>query len=138
MGISIEDFRAMEARLANTIRPRRPADAVADGQESKLHDEIVAWCNAQWPRWKILCARRDKKSTLPLRHAPMTRCLARSRSACCSNSKPESTQQDGGSTHFGEEWKCSDGKWHHPVNVGISRGNHISQTAGHRTNPENR
>ena len=70
MGISIEDFRAMEARLATHNPPAPvPADAVADGQESKLHDEIVAWCNAQWPRWKILCARRDKKSTLPLRRA---------------------------------------------------------------------
>lgn len=33
--------------------------------ESTLHTKIIDHCNAQWPRWKAVYARMDKKSTLP-------------------------------------------------------------------------
>jgi hypothetical protein len=76
MGIDPETFRQIEARVAANLRKGSLAkheapipdggDMVPDGQEGKLHEEIEKWCNAQWPRWKILCARRDKRSTLPV------------------------------------------------------------------------
>jgi len=37
-------------------------DAVDD--ESKLHREICDWCDKQWPRWKYVHARMDRKSTI--------------------------------------------------------------------------
>ena len=34
--------------------------------ESKLHEQIIQWCNSQWPRCKYVTARMDKPSTLPV------------------------------------------------------------------------
>ena len=34
--------------------------------ESKLHADIVKFCDSQWPRWKYIRARMDKKSTGPV------------------------------------------------------------------------
>lgn len=35
-------------------------------RESVQHDQIMAWCDTQWPRWKYVHARTDKPSTLPV------------------------------------------------------------------------
>lgn len=40
------------------------SDEVLD--EEQLADDVLAFCDAQWPRWKILRARRDKPSTIPV------------------------------------------------------------------------
>ena len=32
--------------------------------EAPLHNEIAAWCNAQWPKWKFIHARMDRKATI--------------------------------------------------------------------------
>ena len=32
--------------------------------ESKLHQQIIDYCDAQWPRWKYIRARMDKRSTI--------------------------------------------------------------------------
>lgn len=32
--------------------------------ERDLHDQIIAFCNSQWPRWKFIHARMDQKSTV--------------------------------------------------------------------------
>ncbi|MGO9479060.1 MAG: hypothetical protein ACLP7I_14095 [Limisphaerales bacterium] len=63
MGISIEDFRAMEARLAKHNPPApAPADAVADGEEAWLHEEIIAELRRR--RWMFIHSRMDRKSTV--------------------------------------------------------------------------
>lgn len=31
-------------------------------QERELHDQIVSYCNNQWPKWKFIHARMDKPS----------------------------------------------------------------------------
>lgn len=36
----------------------------ADQPEDKLHDKIIEYCNAQWPRWKYIHARMDRRSTI--------------------------------------------------------------------------
>jgi hypothetical protein len=67
MSFTAEDARLMQQRCESARNCKR-ADFIADcagepapdGAESKLHDQIEKWCNAQWPRWKVLYARRDK------------------------------------------------------------------------------
>ena len=41
-----------------------PAPAVGCEDELILHDEIMAHCNAQWPRWMFIRARSDQPSTI--------------------------------------------------------------------------
>ena len=33
-------------------------------RERKLHEEIMEWCDGQWPRWKYCHSRMDMKSTI--------------------------------------------------------------------------
>ncbi len=33
-------------------------------KERELHDEIIRYCDSQWPRWKYIHARMDKRSTI--------------------------------------------------------------------------
>lgn len=35
-------------------------------QESELREKILEFCGKQWPRWKCVWARDDRKSTLPV------------------------------------------------------------------------
>jgi hypothetical protein len=61
MGIPVEQYQAMLARLEkNPLREAPPSPAVE--RELALHDAIMRWCNAQWPRWKYIHARPDKPS----------------------------------------------------------------------------
>ena len=48
------------------IQAITPAKGTACEQEWKLRDEILDWCDKQWPRWRVIWARDDKKSTLPI------------------------------------------------------------------------
>lgn len=59
-----DQLRAYEARQAPKHRQPVSEDAVPAGQEASLQNQIMAWCDAQWPRWKYLCPRFDRKSTL--------------------------------------------------------------------------
>lgn len=43
---------------------RLPAKPDAVARELPLHDEIMAHCNKQWPRWKFIRARSDQRSTI--------------------------------------------------------------------------
>lgn len=64
MGFSQSDYLAMKCRLEKTA-PVASAGQLVD-QESKLHDQIIAFCNEQWPRWKFIHARMDQRSTIAL------------------------------------------------------------------------
>lgn len=58
----------MRDRLAMNIKSKElpHCDELEPAEkESKLADEIKKFCDAQFPRWKILRARRDKRSTIP-------------------------------------------------------------------------
>ncbi len=65
-------FTAFDAihMQANCDRNRKRADFVADAAgepvalESDLHESIMKYCDRQWPRWKYIRARMDKKSTM--------------------------------------------------------------------------
>ncbi len=65
MGISVADYEKMQARLEKNApvapSPHKPVD-----KESKLAEAILEFCSSQWPRWLVVYARTDKKSTLPI------------------------------------------------------------------------
>lgn len=62
--ISHADFLSMKARTERGRPQLRPAPGAAAAKESKLADEVLAHCRAQWPPWKVLRARTDKESTI--------------------------------------------------------------------------
>lgn len=51
----------LKRSAANPQSTSEPCD-----RESKLRESILGYCESQWPRWKCVWARSDKKSTLPL------------------------------------------------------------------------
>lgn len=58
------EFIALQARLdakRKTVAPNEPVE-----RESDLHDEIIQHCNSQWPRWKFIRGRMDKRSTIAI------------------------------------------------------------------------
>ena len=66
-------------------------------RESKLHDHIIDFCFEQWPRWKVVFARTDKKSTLPVGCHDMTIFASERRVFCfelkAKGNKPDKDQQ---------------------------------------------
>jgi len=62
MGFQMSDYFAMKARLEKTA-PVAPTSQPVD-QESKLHADIIEFCDTRWPRWKYIHARMDKKSCI--------------------------------------------------------------------------
>ena len=57
-----DQLRAYELRQAPKHRSAVPEDAVL--KEVPLHDDIMAWCSAQWPRWKYIHCRTDRETTI--------------------------------------------------------------------------
>lgn len=50
--------------------------------EGKLHQDICNHCDAQWPRWKVIHARMDKKNTIGIGVHDFTVFLPRGRMLC--------------------------------------------------------
>lgn len=69
-------------------RAQKHADDLVDGvvakveRESKLHERIIDFCNSQWPRWKYIRARMDKKSTIQVGSQDFTIFASGSRTFC--------------------------------------------------------
>jgi hypothetical protein len=54
-----------QAYLARSQSQRREVGiGVPVTRERDLHDQIIEFCNSQFPRWKFIHARMDQKSTL--------------------------------------------------------------------------
>ena len=51
-------------------------------QERKLHDQIMWHCDNQWPRWKYIHARMDKRSTIAVGAPDFVIFLPVSRTLC--------------------------------------------------------
>ncbi len=62
MGWTKFDLMAYESRNAPKHRQGEPLVGCED--EAELHEQIIDYCNSQWPKWKVIRARMDKKSTL--------------------------------------------------------------------------
>lgn len=57
MGISETEFQALKARVENGQRGPKGKPRPL---ERKLHEEIIEFCNNQWPRWKFIHSRMDQ------------------------------------------------------------------------------
>ena len=62
-----EAARRVKLRQAPTSEP-----AERETGPTGLHRQIEDWCRQQWPPWKVLKARTDMKSTLPVGAHDMT------------------------------------------------------------------
>lgn len=85
----ISEFQYQEILRRQQQNPIRGSSAeFVHGQAPKevgdggLHGKILEWCNNQWPRWKVIWARTDVKSTLPLGCNDMTVLMPRGRVVC--------------------------------------------------------
>lgn len=70
MGISPLEFQQMQERVARNRRQpviMDDVDAAACEREvgpGGLHQQIIDWCNSQWPQVKFIHSRTDKRSTV--------------------------------------------------------------------------
>lgn len=65
------DLAQIEQRLSRNRRAKQPFTSVGEPAEREvgqggLHSQIQKFCDEQWPRWKVIAARTDCKSTLPV------------------------------------------------------------------------
>jgi len=63
---------------------KSPEAPALDGveRERDLHDDIIEFCNAQWPPWKFIHARMDKRSTIAVGANDFTIFASRGRTFC--------------------------------------------------------
>ncbi len=79
-------------------RHKKPVASQSEGvdDESRLHQQIMDYCDAQWPRWKYIRCRMDKRSTIAKGAQDFT-IFAPGRVLCVEckarNEKPTSDQQ---------------------------------------------
>lgn len=73
MNLTPLEYEALERRMEAARRKRMPAckeslqeytPAEREVGKGGLHEQIMEWCDAQWPRWKYIHARTDQKSTI--------------------------------------------------------------------------
>ena len=66
MAFSESDYITMKARLEGAKKPILQNAPAASRETGKggLHEQIEEWCKEQWPRWKIIKARADQRSTI--------------------------------------------------------------------------
>lgn len=55
----LEEYQRRHMKL-----PEPPSLSSSEAKESELHNEIIAFCNSQWPRWPYIHCRMDKRSTV--------------------------------------------------------------------------
>jgi len=61
----VEEYNKVWSKVIEDIStPPKPITEDAVEDESKLHRKIIEWCDSQWPRWKYVHARMDRKSTI--------------------------------------------------------------------------
>ena len=67
MGFTEQEFIAMQSRVQRALqkKPTMPADAATrETGKGGLHEQILNWCDSQWPKWKVIAARTDMRSTI--------------------------------------------------------------------------
>lgn len=62
--LTMQQVEAHNARVRASNK-RTPVELVNEpvDRESKLHDQIIAWCKTQWPNWMVVHSRTDRAST---------------------------------------------------------------------------
>ena len=68
MGISYAQFLEMKSRteIGKKSKLAIVGDGTGEPLEIPLHRKIMAWCDSQFPKWKYIRARSDRKSTIAL------------------------------------------------------------------------
>ena len=63
--ISLQQYLDHEARISKN-KPQAATSAPAEREtgDGGLHEQIMDYCDQQWPRWKYIHARTDQKSTI--------------------------------------------------------------------------
>lgn len=59
-----KDVRGRSVIADGSLRDISRAIKAKIERELDLHDQIIRYCNAQWPKWKYIHARTDKRSTI--------------------------------------------------------------------------
>ena len=93
MRLSLAEYLTIQARIdSNSVR--RGTEPVE--RESDLHNDIIAHCNAQWPRWKFIHCRTDRRSTIAIGAPDFVIFLPHGRVLCLEckrkNAKPTTEQ----------------------------------------------
>ena len=61
----LECQRRVQVRESRALNQSEPSkNATRETGKDGLHEQIIEWCNAQWPRVKYIHARTDQKSTI--------------------------------------------------------------------------
>jgi len=60
---SYSDVLNHQAKQAKS-KPSPSGAAERETGKGGLHEQIMDYCNAQWPRWKFIHSRTDRKSTV--------------------------------------------------------------------------
>ena len=64
---AIEILRRLERnRKRDPIFSLTPEYEEGEERESIIRNQIIKWCDRQWPKWLVCTARTDKPSTLPV------------------------------------------------------------------------
>lgn len=76
---------AHEERVARSRKPQpmmqwQPADR--ETGEGGLHEKITEYCNKQWPRWKYIHSRTDKRSRVEVGSHDFTIFMSKGRTLC--------------------------------------------------------
>ena len=61
---SHSDWIAHEAKMTKAFKKSNPEAASRETGKGGLHEQIMDYCNAQWPRWRYIHSRTDQKSTV--------------------------------------------------------------------------
>lgn len=80
MGFTREQYEAVLAKQKKATLPDVSPSAVM--REIPLHNEIMRWCDAQWPKVKYIRARSDQRSTIDQGAQDFTLFLPQGRLLC--------------------------------------------------------
>lgn len=79
--VSISNFQYLQM-LARSPKLRQPKPENPVKREGDLHDQIINWCDSQWPRVKYIHARMDRRSTIAVGAADFILFLSMGRVLC--------------------------------------------------------
>lgn len=81
--ITLQQYLDHERRVAKTSAPAAPVNpAERETGKGGLHEQIMEFCDAQWPRWKFIHSRTDQKSTVEVGSHDFTIFLPNGKTLC--------------------------------------------------------
>lgn len=82
MRLTEAQYLEIVTRMERNTARNQPIEGEPPESESKLAEQIRAYCADQWPRWKIIQARRDKRSTIAVGAQDLTVFLPQGKVLC--------------------------------------------------------